>query len=474
MSDKKKKAQPGGDTGTATLDITHEEMPRSASETQAITPVIETVEDQISHEIQKFNFPEAAINSLKEQYGGLTITGPDDKVGYKAVKEAWGLVRSKRTGLEKKGLELRNNFKVITTAISKEEDRLVDLLTPLEEELHAKWKKIDDDKERAKKEAEEAEGRRLMARIEELQTMGMSFKDGFYQIGETISADVATLRAMPDDTFEKLKKAVSAKADELKKAAELEKQRKEQEAAELKRQQDDLKRQQEQMAEQQRQLQAQKDEMARQLREMRLTKLQALGMELEGDQVIKWESVRLYISPLIEMTADEFNHTVDITAEQIKELKNKAAQEQERQKQEQAEKERKEKYIATVLETAGLRYNYAQRLFEYIDDAKKIKVEWPEMIILDDAAIALIGQEIAYQVIIAKKEQEQREKVKQAEEQKSARLALNDKQRWEREMEQMNAQALRIVPAEYKTEKAKKRAEQFQTRLTDLINEFKP
>lgn len=471
MSKSRKKPADGENGAAETVDIPHEVVD---SQTQtSLTPVFETVEHQIGRELAKFNFPEAAINQLKEQFGGLTISGPDDKTGYKAVKEAWSLVRSKRTGLEKKGLELRNNFKVFTTAIGKEEDRLVDLITPLEEDLYGKWKAIDDEKERAKKEQEEAEGRRLMARIEELQTIGMAFRDGFYQIGDTITVDVASLRSMPDDTFGKLKAAVAAKADEIKKAAELERQRKDKEAAELKRQQDDLKAQQEQMAEQQRQLQAQKDEMSRQLRELRLAKLQGLGMVLDGTELIKWESVSVYIANLAEITADEFNQLLEAAAEKIKELKNQKAQAEENQRQEAAEKERREKFIAKTLEAVGMVYNWHARNFQFKTELFYTEIGWNDFAGMDDAAIVLKAQEIGEFIIKAKKDQEQADADRKKETEKAEKLAMSDKQRWEREIAQLEAQILRIVPGEYKTKAYQQKAQDLLERVTNLMTNFK-
>ena len=470
---KKGSKTPAASGENGTLDIPHEEI-HGPGTAVAVTPKVMSADDQIKTELVKFNFTDAAISQLKETYGGLTIKDETDKAGYEAVKKAWNDVRTKRTGLEKKGLELRNSYTVITKAIKGEEVRLIESLTPLEEDLYSKWKKIDDDKERKKKEQEEEEGRRLMARIETLQECGMSFRDGFYQIGDTITADVATLRAMPDNMFEKLKGAVITKNAEIKRERDQEAARKATENAERERQQQELKRQQEELAEQQRQLQAQKDEMAKQLREMRLGKLHALGMELEGDHVIKWETVRLYIAPLIDMTADEFSRTLDTTAEQIKELKNKKAQEEEKEKQQKAEKERREKHIAAALETAGLKYNWAAKNFTFKNDFLDLIVTWDEMLPLTDGQVAHRATKIANQLNEATVKQQKKENDDQAEKQRQEKLGLSDKQRWTREIEQMATQALRIEPGEYKTKAYNEKAQKFLDRLTNLINEFKP
>lgn len=471
MAEKKKKA-PAGEAGHNTIDIPHEVIEPKPNGV-AVTPIVETVDDTIRHEIAKFNIADSAIEQLKNVYGSLVINGPDDKDGYNKVRGAWSEIRTKRTGIEKKGLELRNQFKVVTTAISKEEDRLVALITPLEDELHKKWKAIDDEKERAKKEQEEAEGRKLMSRIEQLQTVGMSFKDGFYQIGDTITADVASLRAMPDETFEKLKAAVVKKAAELKKAADDEAELKRQAEAEQERQRQELKQQQEEIAEQQRQLKAQKDEMAKQLREMRLGKLFAIGMELEGTDVIKWQSVRLYIAPLIEMTADEFSRTVDTTAGQIKELKDKQAQEAETARLAKAERERKQKYMANCLEAAGLKYNWAAGTFNFANNFLDLVVVWEDLADLDEAAIALKAQEFGEQITKAKAQQQEWDDEKERENQAAEKLAMSDLQLWNKKLDKLAIDIMAFGPGEFKSDKFKKRAAAFMEKISDAIKDAK-
>ena len=155
MAEKKAKKQPAGGV-SETVYIPHEEMPHGNG-APVLQPTVATVDQQIKLELAKFTLADAGIAQLKKNYEGLEISGADDKEGYKKVREAWRDVQSKRTGLEKKGLELRGGYGVITKAIKAEEDRLVDLITPLEDGLHKKWKAIDDEKERVKKEQEQAE-----------------------------------------------------------------------------------------------------------------------------------------------------------------------------------------------------------------------------------------------------------------------------------------------------------------------------
>lgn len=313
----KSKATPAPEANTGAIqDIPHEVVPNESKPESLITGD----EGAIKRELAKFNYTDAKIQELKDQFGPLTIAGADDKEGYQAVKKAWNLVRGVRTGFEKKGLELRNQFKKVLTAISGEEDRLITLVTPLEDELYKKWKAIDDEKDRLAKEKEEAEQRRLMARLEELVGMGMKLENGFYQLGETISMDAATLRALPDDQYEKLKQTVKGKADELAEKQRLAEEKAEEDRRALKKKEDDLKAEQEK-------LDKERAEMAKQRREIRVGKLEMLGMVLiHGPaEVMAYDHVRLYLAPLLDMDNGEFTSVVDQTAIKIKEIKDEAA-----------------------------------------------------------------------------------------------------------------------------------------------------
>jgi hypothetical protein len=384
-----------GKTGNGVVDIPHEEVANSTL--PAVTPTVITTEDQIKMELAKFNVADSAIAQMKEEYGALVITGPDDKKGYEAVKKAWNLTRTTRTSLEKKGKDLRAAYTVITKAIGQEEDRLIGLISPLEEELHKKWKAIDDEKERAKKEAEEKEQAQLMARVEEIQTLGMTFSDGFYQIGGTISVDVASLRAFNDEQFAKLKGAITAKKAELDKAEadrketeRLANEQRQKDADELKRQHDLLKEQQAELARQQQELEDQKKEAARLKLENRSNQLKALGMTTKGDQFV-WDNgfSPVYIAhTYVESTdADTWAAKVVEIKQAIQESTDAKAQHDDQVKAEQAEKERREKFIADALELVGFIYKYDRKVFHFsTPDTGAIEATWNDFTGLDDAA----------------------------------------------------------------------------------------
>lgn len=230
--------------GTTIQDVDHQVVPFQPG--QVSQPA--TLEDQIKLEVSKFNLPDAAIEALKEQYGSLTVDGPEDKEGYEAVKDAWHKVRSTRTRLEKKGKDIRADFTEINRAVIAEETRLTKLVRPLEDKLYELWKNVDDQKELDRRRAEQAAEEQLQNRVRELLAAGMHSEEGFYVIGGTISADVATLRGMNEDKYAKFLAAVQVKGAELKAAYEAEQQRQREEREAFQRQQAELKEQQEKFA----------------------------------------------------------------------------------------------------------------------------------------------------------------------------------------------------------------------------------
>lgn len=374
-------------------DIAHEVIDRQ--EMVIHTPKVITVEDQIKLELAKFNIADSAIEQLRKNFGSLVISGPEDKEGYTTVREAWGEVRSKRTGLEKKGKELRDGYTVINRAISKEEDRLIYLLKPLEDDLYGKWKAVDDEKEKIKQEKQEAEQRELMARIEELQKFGMTLEGGFYSIGGTISVDIVTLRSMPEDKFLVLKskaQAVFAQI-EAEKAKEAEEKRQEQLRLESER----------------KKLQEEKDELARQQAEMKKQR-----DELEKQQeAIKAEERR-----------------------KVEEVEYK-------------ERERKENFIANALEVVGLKYNYSAKRFEFKNEIIELSVTWAQVIDLEDSKIADLALHISKQIEAAKSEEAEKQNRRQAEADQQARIGLKDAEIYQLLIEQLKVDLLKLSPKEF-------------------------
>lgn len=483
MATKAKKKAPGtGDNGAAVEDITHEEVPNTGNQV-AITAKVITVEDQIKLELAKFNVADSAIAKMKQEYGALTITDPADKKGYEAVKKAWNHTRSTRTSLEKKGLELRGAYKVITTAISGEEDRLVDLITPLEDDLYKKWKAIDDEKERAKKEQEEKEQAQLMARVEEIQTLGMKFVDGFYQIGGTISVDVASLRGFNDAQFEKLKGAITAKKSELDKAeadrleqVRLDNEQREREAQKLREDQKRLDDERAELDRQRKEIEDQRMDAARMKLENRSNQLTALGMKTKGDQFV-WDNgfsaVYLAHSSAENASPEEWRDKVAEVKQAILESTQAKEQHDREVEQEKKKLEDHKKFIAASMDRAGLSFSYSAQSFTWEDKNTAIEVTFAELIPLTEPEISDKAEALKVKIQEAKDLTADRDKKAKEAHDKEAKLALNDRDRFFADVAGIEAILNEIKPAEYKTKEFKAMATRMKAEISNILTALK-
>jgi hypothetical protein len=387
-------------------DIDHEHIPQQAAQAAPVVEEAVVIDDAknleltIQREIKRFNLADAGITALKDKYSALIIQGADDKEGYKLVKQAWQEVRTTRTSLEKKGLAIRGDFTAITKAVKKEEDRLVGLISPLEDDLYNKWKKIDDEKEAEKQRLAAIEQQRLDDRLKELMDSGVTFSNGYYGIGETIAIDVATLRSMSDDQYVTLLAAVKSKAEQIRMAKEVEaeKQRladqeRERENARLKQQADDLEKEKNRIAREQEDLARQQQEAEKARRELRLDMLQFIGMTISaGGQTVAYDngaaSYTMEMDAIMAMTDVEFKQAAQVARDKITLAKQKLQErEDELLRERQALDELKTK-IGDLMAGAGLSYNYAKEVFYFKNDFADINQpmnellckDWPEIV----------------------------------------------------------------------------------------------
>lgn len=476
MTSKSKKAPLAN--GSDTVDIPHEVV--ESGQKNLPSDSLLNPEDQIRLDIAQFNLADQGIAMLKGKFAELAVNGIDDKEGYKAVREAWGEVRTIRTGLEKKGLQLRNRYKVITTAIGKEQDRLIDLVTPLENDLHRKWKDIDELKDKIQREKEAAEQREMMARIEEVMALGMVFRDGFYAIGETISMDVATLRSLPVENYDRLKEAIRAKKSELDKAEADSKAEKQRQVDEFNREQADLKRQQEELAAerermriQQYQLERDREEAAFFKLENRVAKFKAMGMVRQGDQLVYDNGMSRAVLGLSEIAAwaeESFNGMLDdwktVLAKKTHEKKEHDAS----VKREQEALDEKKKFIANAMEIAGLSFSYTGQSFVFEDKNASIMIPFAELIVMSMDDIAMKAGQIADDIRVARKKTKQQEEELAAETRRLQKLAMGDKERLAETIRGLCDQVETIDPATYKTKKYQGLAAQLKTDLGAILN----
>lgn len=128
----------------------------------------------VKNELKKFNVADSLIAQMETDYYALTINGLADKEGYEQVRKARGLVRDLRGSIEDKRKELKADSLAYGRAIDAEAKRITDLIYPIEEHLVNQIKTIDDEKERIRKEKEEARYAELRKKIEEEQAIRLA------------------------------------------------------------------------------------------------------------------------------------------------------------------------------------------------------------------------------------------------------------------------------------------------------------
>ncbi len=169
-----------------------------------------------------YNATEAALAEIKKNYIGLTITGVDDKDGYKAVAEGLRIVVGLRNKVDKRRQELKRH-------IDNGSKHILTELAPVETALRLQKDRIDNEVERIKQEKAEAERLAFVARTEELFKLGFTFNGAIYTLAHLVMTPTQVKDA--DDQFwsgfteqgAKLAAELKAKADA--EAAELEKLR---------------------------------------------------------------------------------------------------------------------------------------------------------------------------------------------------------------------------------------------------------
>jgi len=414
------------------------QQPQEAVVVEAEEDPAKTLELTIQREIKRFGIADAGIAELKTKYGELTIADMNDKAGYEAVKKAWNEVRGVRTALEKKGLDIRGSYTKITKAVKAEEDRLVALVVPLEEDLQGKYRHIDNLKEAEKqRKAAEAE-KKLQDRVDELIAAGCKFEHGYYGIGGTIAVDVATLREMPEDQFGTLKVAVEAKAQELAEEAERQRLKKEEEdaqrakedqrlkdeAAKLQKEKDDLERER-------RELQEQREEAAKLKRELRLDRLQAAGLTLAvpGDHVLYDNghgAHRLELADIMAADEETFKGMVATAKERVADAKEKLRRHEEEVVKERKALEDKKTLVNEKMVAAGLTYNYGTDDFTFKNPQVAVRKRMDELVPLTSEELDRLADQMKDLVAAAKEQQAEVDRKEKADRERERLAGLSD------------------------------------------------
>lgn len=365
-------------------DIPHEELPKDAKPEDNLTPVvIIPIEERINAEIKKYNIPRAAIQKWKDETSELATISEADKPGYKKLVAAIAYSRGKRGEIKDKYDELTEESKIITAALRKERDELIDLLFEGETPLKKRKDEIDKAEEFRKEKIEKELQEKLQGRVATLLENGMGFNGSYYAIGDTISMDVVTLKNMEDTAFQDFlcrvakenEKIVAAKAEADRLQAEreqLQKEQRQQQEAEAKR----LREEREELDRQRREMEEEKGKMKKQLAEGRRTLLGQNGFRLEpngnmhihlqtGDDSsggVIVEAERIEGAPgkeWDEIYADAIKGAAEVIAENKKYLADLEEKKRQREKREEEERQAAERAKLLLKErTAELTHRY--------------------------------------------------------------------------------------------------------------------
>src|SRR5258708_2423843 len=126
----------------------------------------------------KYSPSDAAIAEIKEKCLPLKADTPQ---GYELVRVALGEIRTLRTSIEKRRVELKADALAWGRKVDSEAHRITNLLLEIEEPLKAKKQIVDDEKERVAREkveaAESAQAERIAAELAVREAMFKAARD---------------------------------------------------------------------------------------------------------------------------------------------------------------------------------------------------------------------------------------------------------------------------------------------------------
>ena len=137
-------------------------------------------------QIVVYDITDAAIAKMEDLYLGLTVSGPDDEAGFKAVHKARKVVKTHRVSVEKRRKELKADALAWGRKVDGEANRIKDLLEPIESHLTAQEKIVTDEKKRQEEEAARAFEQKIADRMDALQACNSHLS---YQAVATMSDD---------------------------------------------------------------------------------------------------------------------------------------------------------------------------------------------------------------------------------------------------------------------------------------------
>lgn len=238
---------------------------------EELVPV--TIDEQVVQELVKHNYTEAKLREF-EEYLKLEIID-DDKESYLIVKDKRKEVKSYRVAVEKFCKFKREDSVKIQKAWVANENKLVSILSNVEDNLEAKEKayekKIAEEKEARKRKQEE----QLITRQQTLAAMGVLYSDGNFTLGE-VSYEFSLVKESEEDVWQEAILPKFKEEYEKVQAEQIEKDRLKAEGeAEFKRQQEELAQKQKELADKEADLKREADRQALEAKEKKEAQLKS-------------------------------------------------------------------------------------------------------------------------------------------------------------------------------------------------------
>lgn len=225
---------------------------------------METLEVKNEMSLSVLDQKEASLTALAASAKDLTITGPEDKMGYKMVREKRIELKAERVQVQNDAYDLRENAVKFQKTVIKREKQLIAIITEEENRLSGLEDTYDQWQEEIKKKKDKEENDRIQKRVDALSKFGYAID--FYEA-----------KIMEDENFEALLGHAEAECNK-------EQERIANEKAEA----DRLKKEEEERRK------AEFEELARQKaeQEKRDQELLARGRELQRQEAERLEAVR--------------------------------------------------------------------------------------------------------------------------------------------------------------------------------------
>ncbi len=179
--------------------------------TEILEPAVEVVEPlsielrvnrEFNTELSKLGITEDELRDDAAKALTITISGIDDKEGYKKADEARKNLKVKRVNIQKTGKFMRDEATKFSKKVIERENELVGLIDEAESYLDKRQREIKDEKDRIEKEKEDRIAAVFATRIAQLSGIGVIFNGANFQLGEVV-LQMADVRNCGDELYEK-------------------------------------------------------------------------------------------------------------------------------------------------------------------------------------------------------------------------------------------------------------------------------